>query len=87
MRVGSLRSATATSTKTSPQNITLLYHKPFAIISSCSRLTLSEMNWYERFQNEKREMKDSQLHAHVVVKTSNLVILRRCYAEDLKNIC
>ena len=42
------------------------------------------MNWYERFQNEKREMKDSQLHAHVVVKTSNLVILRRCYAEDLK---
>ena len=45
------------------------------------------MNWYERFQNEKREMKDSQLHAHVVVKTSNLVILCRCYAEDLKNIC
>ena len=32
-------------------------------------------------------MKDSQLHAHVVIKTSNLVILRRCYAEDLKNIC
>ena len=32
-------------------------------------------------------MKDSQLHAHVVVKTSNLVISRRRYAEDLKNIC
>ena len=27
--------------KTSPQNITLLYHKSFAIIPSCSRLTLS----------------------------------------------
>ena len=39
--LGSLRSATATSTKTSPQNITLLYHKSFAIIPSCSRLTLS----------------------------------------------
>ena len=38
---GSLRSATATSTKTSPQNITLLYHKSFAIIPSCSHLTLS----------------------------------------------
>ena len=32
-------------------------------------------------------MKDSQLHAHVVVKTSNLIILRRRYAENLKNIC
>ena len=32
-------------------------------------------------------MKDSQLHANVVVKTSNLVVSRRRYAEDLKNIC
>ena len=32
-------------------------------------------------------MKDSQLHGHVVVKTSNLVVSRRRYAEDLKNIC
>ena len=33
-------------------------------------------------------MKYSQLHAqHVVVKTSNLVVSRRRYAEDLKNIC
>ena len=31
-------------------------------------------------------MKDSQLRAHVVVKTSNLVISRCHYAEDLKNI-
>ena len=29
-------------------------------------------------------MNDSQLHAHVVVKTSNLVVSRRRYAEDLK---
>ena len=39
--IGSLRSATATSTKTSPQTITLLCHKSFAIIPSWSRLTLS----------------------------------------------
>ena len=32
-------------------------------------------------------MKDSPLRAHVVVKTSNLVVSRRRYAEDLKNIC
>ena len=32
-------------------------------------------------------MKDSQLYAHVVVKTSNLVVSRRRYAENLKNIC
>ena len=31
-------------------------------------------------------MKDSHLHAQVVVKTSNLVISRR-YAEDIKSIC
>ena len=35
--VGTLRSPTATSTKTSSQNITLLYHKSFVIIPSCSR--------------------------------------------------
>ena len=45
------------------------------------------MNWYERFYGEKNRMKDSHLHAHVVVKTSNLVVSRRRYAEDLKNIC
>ena len=40
--LGTLRSATATSdsTKTSPQNTTLLYHKTFVIIPSCSRHTL-----------------------------------------------
>ena len=32
-------------------------------------------------------MKDSQLHGHIVVKTSNLVVSRRRYAENLKNIC
>ena len=31
-------------------------------------------------------MEDSQLRADVAVKTSNLVISRRRYAEDLKNI-
>ena len=39
--VGTSRSATATSTETSPQNITLLYYiMSFAIIPSCSRDTL-----------------------------------------------
>ena len=35
--LGTLRSPTATSTKTSSQNKTLLYHKSFVIIPSCSR--------------------------------------------------
>ena len=35
--LGTLRSPTATSTKTSSQNTTLLYHKSFVIIPSCSR--------------------------------------------------
>lgn len=39
--LGTLRSATATSTKTPPQ-LSLLYHKSFAIISSCSRQAVSE---------------------------------------------
>ena len=38
--LGTLRSTTAMSTKTSPQNIALLYHKSFAIIPSCSLLTI-----------------------------------------------
>ena len=35
--LGTLRSPTATSTKTSSQNTTLLYHKSFVIIPSLSR--------------------------------------------------
>ena len=35
--IGTLRSPTATSTKTSSQNKTLLYHKSFVIIPSRSR--------------------------------------------------
>ena len=38
-KIGTLRSAKATSTKTTPQNVSLLYHKSFAIIPSCSRHT------------------------------------------------
>ena len=34
----------------------------------------------------KEKMKDSLLHAHVVVKTSNLVISRRRHAENRKNM-
>ena len=34
---GTLRSPTATSTKMSSQNTTLLYHKSFVIIPSCLR--------------------------------------------------
>ena len=32
-------------------------------------------------------MKDSLLHAYVVIKTSNLAISRRRYAEDRKHTC
>ena len=38
--LGTLRSTTATSTKTSPQNITLLYHNTFVVILSRSMLTI-----------------------------------------------
>ena len=40
MILGTLRSATATSTRTSPQNITLPYDKSFAVILSRSLLTV-----------------------------------------------
>ena len=58
--LGTLRSTTATSTKTSPQNKTLLYYKSFAIIPSRSRVlqygrSILKINWYERFQSENRE--------------------------------
>ena len=33
----------------------------------------------EQFQSKKIRIKGSHLYAHVVVKTSNSVILRRCY--------
>ena len=39
-KIGTLRSTTATSTKTSPQNRTLLQYKALAIISSRSRRTM-----------------------------------------------
>ena len=35
----------------------------------------------------KQRMKDSLLLAYVVLKTSNLVISRRRYAEDRKDTC
>ena len=38
--LGTLRSTTATSTKTSPQNITLFCHKSFAVILCRSLLTI-----------------------------------------------
>ena len=40
LTIGTLRSTTATSTKTSPQNRTLLNHKSVAIIQSRSRRTM-----------------------------------------------
>ena len=40
LKIGTLRSTMATSTKTSPQNITLLYHNSFAVILSRSLLTI-----------------------------------------------
>ena len=72
---GTLRSQTATSTKTSSQNINLLYHKSLVIIPSRSRHTLlakyPENELVREILRWKKRMKDSQLHAHVVVKTSN----------------
>ena len=66
---------TATSTKVSPQNITLLYHKSFAIIPSRSRPTVLARR--VKIENEGFAL----LHAHVVIITSNSVIPRRRWAE------
>ena len=52
------RQMTAASTKTSPQNITLLYHKSFAIIPSCSRLTLSVKYPRNELEREISEWKE-----------------------------
>ena len=61
------------------------------IISSCSRHILlvknPENELVREILRQKKRMQDSQLHAHVVVKTLNLGISRCRYAEDLQNIC
>ena len=84
-----LRSSTATSTETSPQNVALVYRKSFAILSSrsccfmwpkCSKNKLARSGF--RIQMEKKSL---HLYAQVVVKISNLVISRHCYAKYRKN--
>ena len=64
-------------------SLSRLFHHGHVIHSQC----IPEMSLYDRFQGENRECKNSQLHAHVVAKPSNLLILRRRFEEDLKNIC
>ena len=86
--LGTLRSRTETSTKTSPQNITLQYRKSSEIIPSGSRRT----KWPNQPENElvravseyKQRTTHSHLHARVAVKNSNLLILLR-YGENRKN--
>ena len=56
-----LRSTTATSTKTSPQNITLHYRKFLAVRPSRSRRTMwakypKNIYCYERFQSKTGEL-------------------------------
>ena len=84
-----LRSSTATSTETSPQNVALLYRKSFAILSSRSCCFM----WPKYSKNKlarsgfriQMEKKSLHLYAQVVVKISNLVISRHCYAKYRKN--
>ena len=83
--LGTLRSTTATATKTSLQNVTLHNPKPFAIISSRSLRTMwanyPKIELIRAVSEQNYRMKDSHLYARVVVKTSNSVISRCCYAE------
>ena len=82
--LGNLRSTTATVY----ENVTL-YHKSFAIIQCRSRPTIwakySKNKLVRAVLERKQRMKDSLLHAYVVVKTSNLVISHRRYAEYRKD--
>ena len=75
--------------KTSPQNITWFYHKSFEIIQSRLRNTIwakyPKNKLVREVSERKKRMKDSLLHTYVVVKTSNLVISRRRYAEAGKH--
>ena len=77
-----LRSTTAKLTKTSPHNITVQYCKYLAIIPSRSRVTMwakyPKNKWVRAVSKLEKRMKDSLLRAYVVIKTSNLVISRRC---------
>ena len=86
---GSSRSRTAT--KKSPQNITLQHCTFFATSPSRSRRTMratypKDKVGTSRFQ-VNIENEGSHLYARVFVKTSNLVISRRCCAEYRKNTC
>ena len=48
--------------------------------------SILKINWYEQVQSENTQLKIlCMFHAHVVVKTSNLVISLRPYAEYRKN--
>ena len=59
--IGTLRSTTATSTKTPPQNITLHCRKFLAVRPSPLHRTMwakypKNINWYERFLSKNREL-------------------------------
>ena len=82
--IGTLRSTTATSMKTSPQNITLRC-RTVSITPSCSRPTMwanyPKNKLARAVSEEKCREKGLYLYAHVFVKTSNVLISRCCYAE------
>ena len=86
MAIGNLRSTTATVDENVTSKYNSPYHKSFTIIQSLSRPTMwakyPKNKLGRAFSELKWRMKDSLLHAHVAVKTSNLVISRRRYAED-----
>ena len=89
-QLGTLRSKTATSTKTSLQNVIstvvclsrLIYLVRFV---QCGQNNLI-INLYERFQSKNRGQSFSFVVV-VVFKTSHLVISRRCCAEYRKSMC
>ena len=82
-----LRSTTATSTKTSSQN-TALHCPSRSLHTMLAKNPEDELIGALRLQNKNREWnRRSHLFAHVVVKTSNLVISPRCYADYRTNMC
>ena len=81
---------TATATKMSPENISLFHLCYFAIISTGSIFT--KMANYPGSKllgmayKLKKKMKNSLSCVHVLHKTLNVVISRRCFAEDGKEM-
>ena len=84
---GTIRSSTETSTKPSPPS---KYNFALSVIPSRSRRTMwtnyPKSKLVRAVSEYKYRMNSSHLYARVVVKTSNLVISRRCHAGHGKEI-